>query len=118
MGVAELYKTFPEQTSSHGVPHIKRVQGGCGRLLWTLLTLTGLSLAIVITIQLVDKYNHHDVDIIVKRKPSAFLPFPAVTVCNVNPLRLLFCFFHIHTHDVTSNDATNQKSGTKKKITV
>ncbi|XP_033096439.1 acid-sensing ion channel 1A-like [Anneissia japonica] len=76
-----------ERTTAHGIPNIYRSETKLGKLIWTSLFLTAVSLLLYQSKELVAKYLTYPVDVQLDVKYKIELEFPAVTICNINPIR-------------------------------
>ncbi|XP_070542005.1 acid-sensing ion channel 2-like [Ptychodera flava] len=73
----------------HGLPNIRRAKSVPKRIFWSVSFLTAVGLFIGFSSVLVSKYLEYDVDVGVQVNVERDLTFPAVTICNLNPLRKL-----------------------------
>ncbi|XP_035666346.1 amiloride-sensitive sodium channel subunit gamma-like [Branchiostoma floridae] len=79
-------RKYGENTSAHGIPRAVTTKSFVRRLFWTCLFLASLSYFLYQAQTLVYKYIKYPVTTDVTIQWSA-LQFPAVTICNANPLR-------------------------------
>ncbi|XP_077173194.1 epithelial sodium channel subunit gamma [Paroedura picta] len=80
----ELMRWYCMNTNTHGCRRIVVSRGRLRRALWILLTLTAVGLILWYCAQLILNYYMASVSVTVKFHK---LPFPAVTVCNINPYK-------------------------------
>ncbi|KAH7719455.1 Protein DEL-4, partial [Aphelenchoides avenae] len=86
------FKTFPEWTSTHGIPQIGRTASSSGRArwccvgFWTVVTIVGLGLMIWQTTLIFVRYYRHEVSVQTALRFEQ-RPFPAVTLCSLNPYK-------------------------------
>ena len=82
-----LVEDFLDYTTTHGLPHTKRVQHLAAKLMWFTLSLASFCYVIYQIDELYDKYNALEVEVKVGIHVSRIKLFPAVTICNVNAYR-------------------------------
>ncbi|XP_062999733.1 amiloride-sensitive sodium channel subunit gamma [Elgaria multicarinata webbii] len=80
----ELMHWYCMNTNTHGCRRIVVSRGRLRRCLWILLTLTAVGLILWYCAQLVMNYYVASVSVTVHFHK---LPFPAVTICNINPYK-------------------------------
>uniref|UniRef100_A0A8D2L2U0 Sodium channel epithelial 1 gamma subunit n=1 Tax=Varanus komodoensis TaxID=61221 RepID=A0A8D2L2U0_VARKO len=80
----ELMHWYCMNTNTHGCRRIVVSRGRLRRSLWILLTLTAVGLILWYCAQLVMNYYVASVSVTVQFHK---LPFPAVTICNINPYK-------------------------------
>ncbi|XP_061455808.1 amiloride-sensitive sodium channel subunit gamma [Rhineura floridana] len=80
----ELMHWYCMNTNTHGCRRIVVSRGRLRRFLWILLTLTAVGLILWYCVQLVMNYYTASVSVTVQFRK---LPFPAVTICNINPYK-------------------------------
>ncbi|ELU13553.1 hypothetical protein CAPTEDRAFT_63286, partial [Capitella teleta] len=76
-----------EKTTAHGVPHIDQARGVIKRSFWSLITalmISGLAYNLYSISRL---YFRYPVDVTIRLLHQSELNFPAVTVCNMSPLK-------------------------------
>uniref|UniRef100_A0A7I4KHJ7 BMA-MEC-4 n=1 Tax=Brugia malayi TaxID=6279 RepID=A0A7I4KHJ7_BRUMA len=80
------FKEFCSKTSAHGIPMISRAQNKYYRTIWVLLFLGCLTMLYHNAESVLDKYHRNEkiVDIQLKFDTA---PFPAITLCNLNPYK-------------------------------
>ncbi|XP_070542006.1 amiloride-sensitive sodium channel subunit gamma-like [Ptychodera flava] len=71
----------------HGLPNIRRAQSVPKRIFWSISFLTAVGLFIGFSSTLIKHYFEYEVDVSVSVTFERDLAFPAVTICNLNPLR-------------------------------
>ncbi|XP_066292663.1 amiloride-sensitive sodium channel subunit alpha-like [Branchiostoma lanceolatum] len=79
-------RQYGETTSAHGIPRAVTTKSVPRRLFWTCLFLASFSYFCCQAYDLVNKYIDYPVTTDIKIQWSE-LEFPAVTICNANPLR-------------------------------
>ncbi|XP_078698642.1 epithelial sodium channel subunit alpha-like isoform X1 [Branchiostoma floridae x Branchiostoma belcheri] len=84
--VRSTLRKYGENTSAHGIPRAVTTKSLPRRLFWTCLFLASFSYFLYQAQTLVNKYLVYPVNTDVKIEWSE-LEFPAVTICNANPLR-------------------------------
>ncbi|XP_063170710.1 amiloride-sensitive sodium channel subunit gamma [Candoia aspera] len=82
--VKELMHWYCMNTNTHGCRRIVVSRGRLRRALWILLTLMAVGLILWYCAQLVVNYYMASVSVTVQFQK---LPFPAVTICNINPYK-------------------------------
>ncbi|RZB39142.1 sodium channel protein Nach-like [Asbolus verrucosus] len=85
--VYETYKDFAENTSIHGLKYtVKRGIVLYEKIFWILVVLVGLSGAGYMTMLFWGRYrsNPTRTSILTAYAPNTAVPFPAVTICNIN----------------------------------
>ncbi|OAF66483.1 hypothetical protein A3Q56_05775 [Intoshia linei] len=78
---------FPERTSAHGIPHIYFAKGIIKSVFWSILFIAALCGLGYNLYKLISKYISYDVNVVLKLKYERNLIFPAVTICNNNPVK-------------------------------
>ena len=81
---------FADYTSTHAIGHIKRVEHPLHKFFWICCLLTAMSYFGYQVVSLVQTYIAKDYTVLIDIKFDRQLQFPAVTVCNLNPLRFAF----------------------------
>ena len=78
---------FADYTSTHGLPHIKRVSNHAHKAFWFVayLAMVGGLLYQIITVT--EKFLSNPYTVLVEVKFERSLAFPAVTICNANSIR-------------------------------
>ncbi|OAF69755.1 Amiloride-sensitive sodium channel subunit gamma [Intoshia linei] len=82
-----IWEGFESHTSAHGIPHIYNAIGPIKKVVWFSLFIAALIGLSYNTYLLVDKYLQYNVNVLVKLRYERNLLYPAVTVCNNNPIR-------------------------------
>ncbi|KAH7695516.1 hypothetical protein AAVH_37424, partial [Aphelenchoides avenae] len=54
---------------------------------WIAVVLTTFAAFIMQSVYILVDYSHYNIDTVVQLKSVKGLPFPAVTICNLNPIR-------------------------------
>ncbi|KAK6180811.1 hypothetical protein SNE40_008796 [Patella caerulea] len=83
-----LIAELGSESSAHGLARIVSSKGNKRRLIWTLLVIIGLAAATVQFSMLVKKYLQFQVVEVSEVKDSMPVEFPAITVCNIEPISL------------------------------
>ena len=78
---------FLGYTSTHGLSHLKRVESPLGQTLWIIITVFAACMVISQVVILIETFYKYDYEVSVMMKYEKSLEFPAVTICNVNPVR-------------------------------
>ncbi|XP_077988552.1 epithelial sodium channel subunit alpha-like [Glandiceps talaboti] len=76
-----------QNSSAHGLPNIVRASTIPQRLVWFVLFLAAVVVFIIISTSLVNRLLDYDVKVDMSIEFSRNLVFPAITICNLNPLR-------------------------------
>ncbi|MFH4973780.1 hypothetical protein AB6A40_000489 [Gnathostoma spinigerum] len=78
------FKQFCYKTSSHGIPMLGQAPNTTYRCIWVILLFCCGCMFVYQAVSVVDKYNRADkiTDIQLKFDTA---PFPAITICNLNP---------------------------------
>uniref|UniRef100_A0A6P7GY66 Pickpocket protein 28-like n=1 Tax=Diabrotica virgifera virgifera TaxID=50390 RepID=A0A6P7GY66_DIAVI len=87
--VYETYKDFAENTSIHGLKYtVKPDIGTPERIFWALIFFGGLISAIYMTFLFWERYVSNPTRATIKTyyAPTSSIPFPAVSICNVNTI--------------------------------
>ncbi|KAJ8029871.1 Amiloride-sensitive sodium channel subunit gamma [Holothuria leucospilota] len=85
--ISELLYVHIQNTSAHGLPNMLRAKTLLGKLMWFFLFVAGIG---ALTWQIADRLNRffsNEYDVKLEINFSKEVPFPAVTFCNMNPLR-------------------------------
>ncbi|XP_038078588.1 amiloride-sensitive sodium channel subunit alpha-like [Patiria miniata] len=82
-----LVASLLENTGAHGIPNIKRAPNNFRKIFWTALFLTGVAMFIWQTSWLVTRYYSYGVDTKMEISSDRMVEFPAVTICNLNPIK-------------------------------
>lgn len=82
--LSELMRWYCLNTNTHGCRRIVVSRGRLRRLLWILLTLSAVALILWQCAELLMNYYSASVSVTVQFQK---LPFPAVTICNINPYK-------------------------------
>ena len=101
----KLWRTlfrFMSLTSLHGLPHIVSTKRSCYRLTyWLVLFLVALGLMLLALISVTTLYAENNGVVVSKQKFNKRLPFPAITICNLNFNRKsVFSSFDINLDDL------------------
>ena len=89
----QVLSDFCDYTSTHGPSHVKRVGNIFGKLVWlfAILTFTGI-LAWQLLI-LISDFKRSEYNVLLDVRYNKSLPFPAVTLCNLNPYKYVLSTF-------------------------
>ncbi|XP_022106897.1 degenerin mec-10-like [Acanthaster planci] len=79
--------TLLETSSAHGLPNIHRSKSFLSKAAWTLLFFAGVTALTIQVISLVTTYLKFEYTVSLDVRFDRSLNFPAVTVCNINPVR-------------------------------
>ncbi|XP_038073614.1 degenerin unc-8-like [Patiria miniata] len=79
--------TLLETSSAHGLPNIHRSKSQIGKAAWTLLFFGGVTLLIIQVCILFSTFLEFGYSVSLDVRFDRSLDFPAVTVCNINPVR-------------------------------
>ncbi|XP_071964199.1 acid-sensing ion channel 2-like [Antedon mediterranea] len=80
--------TVFENTTAHGIPNILRSETTIGKIIWSLLFSIAVGFLIYQSKELVEKFLTYPVDVQLDIEYNSELEFPAVTICNINPIRV------------------------------
>ncbi|KAH9513271.1 hypothetical protein Btru_034517 [Bulinus truncatus] len=86
--VNKLYHEFGDNTTLHGMRRAVGSDQCWKRCVWTMLVLGGASLALYQFISIIQDFQRNPVSTVVSIEYEPRLEFPAVTLCNLNPIRL------------------------------
>ncbi|XP_070580901.1 amiloride-sensitive sodium channel subunit alpha-like [Ptychodera flava] len=84
----ELGSELLENTTCHGVPRIQSARNAYRRIFWSMVFLAALSLFTWQVTTLLQNYYKREVDVSLQIKFESAIDFPAVTICNLNPVKL------------------------------
>ncbi|ELU16389.1 hypothetical protein CAPTEDRAFT_213607 [Capitella teleta] len=83
------WKEFSQETTWHGIKQITQEDSTIGRkIAWAVVVLTALTAFSYAVSTKVQEYLEHNSQIEVKSNYKTELPFPRVTVCNLNPYKM------------------------------
>lgn len=82
--LSELMRWYCLNTNTHGCRRIVVSRGRLRRFIWILLTLSAVGLILWQCAELLINYYSASVSVTVQFQK---LPFPAVTICNINPYK-------------------------------
>ncbi|XP_031561612.1 degenerin deg-1-like [Actinia tenebrosa] len=82
-----VIKEFCDYTSIHGLGRAAGAKYLVHRLIWLLLFLGALTTSAYHFRELYTKYKSHPIGTSITIQSASTLPFPSVTICNLNPLR-------------------------------
>ncbi|KAK7080009.1 hypothetical protein SK128_022089 [Halocaridina rubra] len=81
-----LLKNFVSNTTLHGIGRIFASTSRFRRIVWVLVCATLIVYAVTQCYQVVKEYQEHPIQITRSTKEDSAAEFPAVTLCNLNPL--------------------------------
>ncbi|GFO40573.1 acid-sensing ion channel 1 [Plakobranchus ocellatus] len=84
----ELIHEFTQSTSMHGVHHVLGQRPVWRRIVWSILVIGFVAWAVHNVYQILSDYNSHPVHTSVSSEYQSKMNFPAVTVCNLNRIKL------------------------------
>ncbi len=84
---ARLIGQGVENLDAHGIPNIQRAKSSYRKCFWILAFLTGLSIFTFHCVQNVHQFKEFDITVNSDLRYDAALRFPAVTICNLNPVK-------------------------------
>ncbi len=85
-GLLSIMEEFSQDTGAHAIPRVgDNSRKGVARILWAILFLVATGFCSSQVYELVTDFLKYPKNVEIKLEFRA-LPFPAVTVCNVNPL--------------------------------
>ncbi|XP_038073844.1 amiloride-sensitive sodium channel subunit gamma-like isoform X2 [Patiria miniata] len=82
-----LLKNLMGNTSSHGLPNIDRAANPFRRFFWSVLFTWALGMFLWQSYELIYAYFQWDVDVNIDIQYKTEIDFPAVTFCNLNPVK-------------------------------
>eukprot|EP00058_Branchiostoma_floridae_P010016 XP_002595504.1 hypothetical protein BRAFLDRAFT_69095 [Branchiostoma floridae] len=83
---ARLWSNFREETTAHGIPKTVTAKSRFRRIVWGIIFLASFAYFLYNFSLMLQRYFSYPVTTSIDIK-FASLPFPAVTVCNLNPVR-------------------------------
>lgn len=83
-----LYNEFGEMSTVHGVKRAIVGRHCVERFIWTLLVTTGGGLAFYQFISIVQEFQTNPVSTVVSVEYEQHMEFPAVTICNLNRVKM------------------------------
>ncbi|GFN77021.1 acid-sensing ion channel 1 [Plakobranchus ocellatus] len=84
----ELIHEFANSTSMHGVQHAMAHRSVWRQLVWSVLVIGFMGWAVHNVYEIISDYNSHPFQTSVSSEYQSQMNFPAVTVCNLNRIRL------------------------------
>ena len=84
----KLLKNAMGNASAHGLPNIDRSESIPRKLFWTALFLTGLGMFLWQCSLIIEAFYARSVDTSIELRYSKNLSFPAITICNLNSIKL------------------------------
>ncbi|XP_022103008.1 amiloride-sensitive sodium channel subunit alpha-like [Acanthaster planci] len=82
-----LFKNLMGNTSAHGLPNIDRAGNPFRRCFWSVLFVWALGMFLWQCYELVYAYFQWEVDVNINIQYKTQIDFPAVTICNLNPVK-------------------------------
>ncbi|XP_013411978.1 acid-sensing ion channel 1A [Lingula anatina] len=86
--VREVSCEFLENTSAHGLPNAHRATSVPRKVIWSLIFLGSLAGFTTQSYLLLDAFFKYPHNVDIRREFGKKVTFPAVTICNLNPIRL------------------------------
>lgn len=83
----KLIQEHLETSSAPGLSNIKRSTNRFGKIFWTSLVCFSFTIVCFQTIQLYNEFKAYPIRVTSTYEYNRSLQFPAVTICNLNPLR-------------------------------
>ena len=77
----EVFKTFTENSTLHGISYLGTSKGLVARMLWLLIIISGLSLSIIGIDKSFKEWESNPVITAVWQIPIESAPFPSITIC-------------------------------------
>ncbi|KAK2176079.1 hypothetical protein NP493_686g00003 [Ridgeia piscesae] len=87
VGPGSVWRGFTDTTTSHGVPHVRRSVGVVKRFFWGMMTAVCVFILIYHLTSSCILYFSYETDVNVALVTRRQLTFPAVTICNLNPVK-------------------------------
>lgn len=75
-------------TGAHGIPNIQRASNIWRRLIWLLLFTGGVTVVVWQLTTIISNFFAYEVDVNINFVRDSAVKFPAITVCNLNPVPL------------------------------
>ena len=88
-----------ENLAAPGIPNIKRATNLYRKCFWILALLCGLCVFTFHCYASIDKYFDHDVTVNMDIEWHPVVSFPAVTICNLNPVKMSVLDKFVDLHD-------------------
>ncbi|XP_071964501.1 epithelial sodium channel subunit gamma-like [Antedon mediterranea] len=85
--VLPMVNDLLKNSSSHGLPNIYSAQSLVGKFFWAAVFFTGLCLMLWQVYELFVAYFAYEYIVGIEVRFNRSLPFPAVTICNLNPIK-------------------------------
>ncbi|XP_028405459.1 acid-sensing ion channel 1-like isoform X1 [Dendronephthya gigantea] len=114
-----LFIEFTESTTLHGIRHVFCGDSKLRRLIWFVCTLGSTAVFVTSSAKLLNSYIRGDIVTRITVKHQNNIMFPAVTICNFNPLRKSYLkqlnisdperFARILLYEAEPNDADRKK---------
>ncbi|XP_070582192.1 uncharacterized protein [Ptychodera flava] len=104
-----LVTNFGQSTTCHGLQQILIGDSPFRKLIWLAVFLTAMGVFTFQAYELVSLFLTYDVRINMEVGTASSLPFPAVTICNTNKLRLSEIERSVH-HELTKTDPEHPDS--------
>jgi len=86
-GAVGKLREFCSETTAHGFARLATASSVTERLIWLICLLAALTYTLIQGVSLISEYFSYPVDVKVKMKYVEDIEFPAIVVCNMNPLR-------------------------------
>lgn len=94
-------------TGAHGIPNIQRASNIWRRLIWLLLFTGGVTVVVWQLTTIITNFFAYEVDVNIEFVRNRAVNFPAITVCNLNPLPMSKADV---LRDIASNDEYDASS--------
>ncbi|CAD5123861.1 DgyrCDS12167, partial [Dimorphilus gyrociliatus] len=86
--LVSLIGGLAEKTGMHGLPNVQRSSSHCRKFFWLFITVSGLGLLIWQIVMAVQQFYSYPTTTTEISQNTPSLQFPAVTICNLNPVRV------------------------------
>ncbi|XP_077988549.1 epithelial sodium channel subunit beta-2-like [Glandiceps talaboti] len=104
-----LLRKQMQNTTAHAVPRIESAKSIIRKLCWVLIFMAGVSLFLWQSSIIIDKFYDYNTTISIEMKFSKSVTFPAVSICNLNPIKMSTLSRHPELEDVFGYDDTGRK---------
>ncbi|KAI0229578.1 hypothetical protein LSAT2_019998 [Lamellibrachia satsuma] len=115
MNAALIWRGFKETTSVHGISQIDRAAGVVKKIFWCLLPMMTFGALLFNITNITRSFFRFNVNVHVELLHVNEMTFPAVTVCNMSPVRKsALDLFLLHNKSVAELAKTGQKKRNKR----
>ena len=76
-----------ENLGAHGIPNIKRAKNTYRKLFWLVIVIFGITAFSIHTYLIVAQFLDYDVTVNLDIRYAPMQDFPAVSICNLNPVK-------------------------------